>query len=394
MATTPPYGARTPTYGNNGQGALGATTPVYGNTGQGATPPYGATTPVYGNTGQGATPPYGATTPVYGNTGATPPYGARTPTYGNTGAKTAQAIEKPLNVPPYVAYVERPVPYPNTSPPFYNEVTPVTEEYTTDQGRKNSVQLPIVTLPVGTILFRGVTLSEKEDVRYFYRDYIGDPYGKDQVCLSPTHNVFFYPSPYVSFGAHDIGSKFKCIQVVVLVKPMNIVSAIGPHRFVRAQTWIYTGDAPFKRCSYYTLHCKDKLPEEDLKRAKDAASYDNCLSPEYQQRTGIRGWMALAQLDTLKPTDDGFGPMAKYITGLSKRIPSAAAELMAYMYKDFYSSAKYKIKDKEINIESCGYPEIALYPYSKHPGDKTILQYCNDAKTAENIITEHIKRDD
>jgi len=416
MATTPPYGARTPTYGNNGQGALGATTPVYGNTGQGATPPYGARTPVYGNTGQGATPPYGAstpvygntgqgattpvygntgqgaTTPVYGNTGATPPYGARTPTYGNT----AQGIEKPLNTPAYVAYEapSRPVPYPNTSPPFYNEVTPVTEEYTTDQGRKNSVQLPIVTLPVGTILFRGVTLSEKEDVRYFYRDYIGDPYGKDQVCLSPTHNVFFYPSPYVSFGAHDIGSKFKCIQIVVLVKPMNIVSAIGPHRFVRAQTWIYTGDAPYKRCSYYTLHCKDKLPEEDLKRAKDAASYDNCLSPEYQQRTGIRGWMALAQLDTLKPTEEGFGPMAKYIIGLSKRIPSAASELMAYMYKDFYSSAKYKIKDKEINIESCGFPEIALYPYSKHPGDKTILQYCTDAKTAENIITEHIKKDD
>jgi hypothetical protein len=387
MASTPPYGARTPVYGNNGQAALGSSTPVYGST----TPVYGSTTPVYGAT----TPKYGATTPVYGATtpkygATTPKYGA-TPPYGNTGINTSNKLQ---TLPIFSLNKHLEVPYPDSSPPFYNEVTPITEEYTTDQGRRNSVQLPIVTLPVGTVLFRGVTLSETEDVRYFYRDYIGDPYGKDQVCLSPTHNVFFYPFPYVSFGAHDIGSKFKCIQVVVLVKPMNIVSAIGPHRFVRAQTWIYTGDAPFKRCSYYTLHCKDKLPEEDLKRAKDAASYDNCLSPEYQQRTGVRGWMALAQLDTLKPTDDGFGPMAKYITGLSKRLPSAASELMAYMYKDFYSSAKYKIKDKEINVESSGYPEIALYPYSKHPGDKTILQYCNDAKTAENIITEHIKKDD
>jgi len=385
QGVTPPYvpenGTKTPEYG--------ARTPEYGST----TPKYGAKTPEYG----ARTPVYGSTTPKYG--AKTPEYGARTPEYKATPPFVLNAApEKPETPRP-----TRTEPYPNNIPPFYNEVTPIFEDYITDQGKKNSLQLPLVTLPVGTILFRGVTLPNtegQEDVRYFYRDYIGDPYEKEQVCLSPTHNVFFYPFPYVSFGAHDIGVKFKCIQVVVLVKPMNIVSAIGPYRFVRAQTWIYTGTAPFKRCSYYTLHCKDKLPEADLAREKDIASFDNCLSPEYQERTGTRGWMALAQLDTLKPTEDGsLGPMGKYLMGLSKRIPAAASELIAYMYKDFYTPMKYKMKDKkggekEVNIESAGFPEIALYPYSKHPGDKPIHQYAKDAKTAEELIVQHAKRDD
>jgi hypothetical protein len=395
-ATTPVYGATTPVYGATTP-VYGATTPVYGAT----TPVYGATTngattPVYGATTNGATTPvYGATTPKYGST--TPKYGAttnaattnaaKTPMYGNTGLNTFK-----LNAPAVLQ------PYPNQTPPFYNEVTPIKIEYTTDQGFPNSVDLPLVTLPAGTLLFRGVTIPDiegKEDVRYFYRDYIGDPYGKDQVCLTPTHNVFFYPFPYVSFGAHNIGKTFKCIQIVVLIKPMTVVSAIGPYRFVRAQTWIYTGDSPFKRCSLTTLRCKEKATEEEVKRAKEAAQYDSCLDPDYQKNSGTRGWMALAQLDTLKPNESGeLSTMGKYIVGLSKRIPKAASELIAFMYKDFYSPMKYKLKDKEVNLESSGYPEIALYPYSKHPGDKTIIQYCNDSKSAESIITDHAKRDD
>ena len=399
MASTPPYGARTPEYGaktpeyEEQAPKYGAKTPEYGA----KTPEYGAKTPTYGNTGS-TTPKYGARTPTYGNTGSTTPkYGAKTPTYGNTGAKTPTYGNTSSTAPKY-AEKAKALPYPNQMPPFYNEVTPIKEEYTTDQGFTNSVELPIVTLPPGTLLFRGVTIPDieggKEDIRYFYRDYVGDPYGKDQVCLSPSHNVFFYPFPYVSFGAHNIGVKFKCIQIVVLIKPMKVGSAIGPYRIVRAQTWIYTGDAPFKRCSMQPLYCKDKLSDEDMARAKEASLYDSCLSPEYQQRSGTRGWMALAQLDTLKPIDGSLSTMAKYIVGLSKRIPSAASELMAFMYKDFYSPMKYTVKDKEVNLESSGYPEIALYPYAKHHGNKTTLQYCKDAKTAENIITQHIKSDD
>jgi hypothetical protein len=406
-AKTPIYGNKTPEYG--GPSGYGARTPIYGN----KTPEFGARTPIYGN----KTPEFGARTPIYGN--KTPEFGARTPEFG--APKTPEFGEGAAALPEKIAY-------PNSNPPFYQEVTTSFEKYITDLGKENTIELPVITLPVGTLLFRGVTIPNTQngtdDIRYFYRDYVGDPYGKNQVCLSPTHNVFFYPFPYVSFGANDIGEKFKCMQIVVLVKPMNVICALGPYGLVRAQTWIYTGSAPFKRCFDFTPHCKSV---EEAKRTLPsgqnvdlAKSFDNCINPAYQKRSGVRGWMALAKLDRLTPTEDGsLSSMAKYIVGLSKRNPSAASELIANTYKDFYSPTEIRITltekerqkkekalknagkgEKELKkidmmkIESQGFPEIALYPYSNHPGDKPITQFCNDSKAAESILTDHIRKDD
>jgi len=434
---SPAYAPQSPVNGQKTPVFNGSRAQVFGEAAE-----YGARTPQFGEaTAYGArTPEYGSKTPVFGEPAA---YGARTPEFGEPAAYNSKTPEfgepaayvskTPVFGEPAAYGVNAPKPlpkiaYPNSNPPFYQEVTTSLEKYTTELGKENSVELPLITLPVGTVLFRGVTLPNTangtDDVRYFYRDYIGDPLGKNKVCLSPTHNVFFYPFPYVSFGANDIGEKFKCMQIVVLVKPMNVICAIGPYGLVRAQTWIYTGSAPFKRCFDFTPHCKSV---EEAKRTLPSGqnvdltkSFDNCINPEYQKRSGVRGWMALAKLDRLTPIEDGsLSSMAKYIVGLSKRIPSAASELIANMYKDFYSPTEVKItlSEKErqkkekalknagkgekelkkidmLKIESQGFPEIALYPYSNHPGDKPITQYCNDSKGAESIIIDHIRKDD
>ena len=129
--------------------------------------------------------------------------------------------------------------------PFYTTVTPVTEKFTDAAGAPASYDLPLVTLPAGTVLFRGVKIPEAyEDVRYFYRDFLGNPEADGKVCLPPTHNVFFYPVPHVAFGTHTIGQTFNMMEVCVLVNPVNVVCASSPSSWVRGQGQRYSGTAP------------------------------------------------------------------------------------------------------------------------------------------------------
>ena len=74
---------------------------------------------------------------------------------------------------------------------------------------------PLVDLPIGTLLFRGVKLPDVangDDARLFVREFLGMPNG-DSFCLSPVTNVFFYPFPYVAFGADHVGVKFNAAEV-------------------------------------------------------------------------------------------------------------------------------------------------------------------------------------
>ena len=95
--------------------------------------------------------------------------------------------------------------------PFYTTVTPVKESFTDAAGADQSVDLPLITLPAGTVLFRGVKIPDlgaAQDIRYLYRDFLGNPEADGVVCMSPVHNVFFYPTPHIAFGTHTIGKTF------------------------------------------------------------------------------------------------------------------------------------------------------------------------------------------
>ena len=131
-------------------------------------------------------------------------------------------------------------------PNFYTQLTYVNEKYV-NNGKEESVDLPLVTLPAGTVLFRGMRLPNSEeatvDYRVFYRDFLGDPEGPN-VCLPPTHNTFFYPFPHIAFGTADVGDKFDLIQVFVLVHPTTVVCSIKPSQWVRGVAKRYQGNAP------------------------------------------------------------------------------------------------------------------------------------------------------
>lgn len=246
--------------------------------------------------------------------------------------------------------------------PFYTQVTYVKEVFTNGEGQPASIDLPLITLPKGTVLFRALKLPdvrEGQDIRYFYRDFLGNPESINQTCVSPVHNTFFYPFPYVAFGANDIGKTFNTMQAVVLVHPITVVCAISPSPFVRGMAQRYTGTAPWQRCSGFKGPDYD-CHEMDWKEDK-AKTYDNCLNPEYQVRSGTRGWMALADLDSLNPKTRGQrqGPMkdstmGAFIQKLEAKAPGEGAKALSWAYTDDTGHA--------------GYPELAIYPYRTHQG--------------------------
>ena len=265
-------------------------------------------------------------------------------------------------------------------PNFYTQLTYVNEKYS-NKGREESVDLPLVTLPAGTVLFRGMRLPNSDaavDYRVFYRDFLGDPEGPN-VCLPPTHNTFFYPFPHIAFGTADVGDKFDLIQVFVLVHPITVVCSIRPSQWVRGVAKRYQGNAPYQRCSTVPAATCHTLSEKEL----DAASYDNCLHPDYQVKSGVRGWMAIAERDSLNKRDSTAGaalnPMATYVKELDARKPGIGTELAAWSYID--------------SRNVVGFPEIALYPYHKHPGNRVNKRRCNSHEAAMKIMQQEAEAD-
>ena len=249
---------------------------------------------------------------------------------------------------------------------FFYQITPTNEAYKNNNGVTESVDLPLITLAPGTVLFRGMKLTT--DARAFYRDYLGDPEGS-MVCMRPTNNVFFYPFP-VAFGAHQVGETFDLMQMVVLVHPLTLVCSISPSQWVRGVAQRYNGNAPYRRCDTFPLSCHPLSDKE-----KEAQTYDNCLSPEYQVKSGTRGWMAVANLDSFNPKGQNSksSTMSSYIRGLESRRPGAGAELAAWSYTD---AGRHH-----------GFPEIAVYPYYKHQGNRLLKRACSTAAAAVKIMS-------
>jgi len=272
----------------------------------------------------------------------------------------------------------------NAKLPFYIQITNVKEDYINDQQKPSSVDLPLVTLPAGTVLFRGLKIPDArkgEDIRYFYRDFLGNPEGSENVCLSPIQNVFFYPFPYIAFGANDVGKTFTMMQMVVLVHPITVVACVSPSPFVRGKALAYSGTAPWQRCNKFSgadYDCHTQTDEEVEKKG-----WDNCLSPEYQVRSGTRGWMAIAKLDSINVLDKTFGKktttMGTFLRSLNGQIPGQGKAALTWAYVD--------------DNRTGGFPEIAMYPYRTHKGRRLITRYCPNEKAAIRLLEKEAAND-
>jgi hypothetical protein len=259
--------------------------------------------------------------------------------------------------------------------------------YTTVTRVKDTIDLSLVTLPEGTILFRGIKVPTDNPLA-FYADYLGTPStvnGSPTMCLKPTHNVFFYAHPLVCFGAHNVGVTFDAVQVVVLVKDVNVICMIRPSSMVRGEGKRYSGSDPIQRCSNFKEACGEQS-EADIQRL----SYDNCLDPAYQRRSSTRGWMAIANLDSIEPDlteEPELAPtMAKYLQGLEKRQPGVGSLLAASTYVDATRTEIGK-------LPRTGFPEIVLYPYATPPNDTSLHQSCSSDTMAMALLAKQAKRD-
>jgi hypothetical protein len=189
--------------------------------------------------------------------------------------------------------------------PLYTEKIP----YTKGDGTQTTIEVPMVEIPQGTLLFRGVQLpnpKKDEDPRLFVRDWLGYPKG-DRFCMTPTHNTFFYTSPYVPFGAHTVGEWFNAIMIYQTVKDLRVVCMMSPSKWVRGGKEIKSldGTAPIQRCDKFDYSCLESKTSEDAKKEKELKSWDNCIHPDFAKDKKVSGWMAIADYDSLDNFKEG-----------------------------------------------------------------------------------------
>ena len=129
------------------------------------------------------------------------------------------------------------------------------------------------------------------------------------------------------------------------------------------------------------LNCHPPSPQELVQM-----SYDNCLLPEYQMRSGTRGWMSLADLDSFYPKaftkqkkTSKNSSMGSFIRSLEARQPGKGMELLAFSYTD--------------DAKHAGFPEIVLYPYKKHQGTRLLTRSCPNETIALKLMEREAKAD-
>ena len=178
--------------------------------------------------------------------------------------------------------------------------------YTKANGQAAEAKVPLVDIPSGTLLFRGIKLpdiSMGADPRNFVRDFLGEPKG-GQFCLEPTRNNFFYPFPYTPFGAHIYGERFNAIMIYQTTRNLRIACMINPSKWIRGgDIKRFDGTAPIQRCNKFSYTCKEGLTQEQQDKINETKSWDNCIRPEWAVESGVSGWMAIADYDSLDNFD-------------------------------------------------------------------------------------------
>lgn len=254
--------------------------------------------------------------------------------------------------------------------------------YKKADGQEGSLNVPLFELPAGTLLFRGVQLpnpKKDEDPRLFVRDWLGYPRG-ERFCMTPTHNTFFYTSPYVPFGAHTVGEWFNAIMVYQTVKNLRIVAMISPSAMTRGgkELKALDGTAPIQRCNKFDYSCFESQTSAEARKEKEMKSFDNCIHPDFAAENTVSGWMAIADYDSLDNFKEGLKgkdtTMGKYIIDLNKRLPGKGIELLTSTYTDATNHR--------------GFPEIVLFPWSPHPGKENQYTEARTEEDAADAIAE------
>lgn len=91
---------------------------------------------------------------------------------------------------------------------------------------KGVIPFQTITIPKGTVLFRGLNFDKGSDFTSIFHDFIGYS-GSQYYGIDPNMNVFFYPVPYVvdSVNIYDIHMIYLTqydIELFLMIKPSDI----------------------------------------------------------------------------------------------------------------------------------------------------------------------------
>jgi hypothetical protein len=147
----------------------------------------------------------------------------------------------------------------------------------------NGKEFQTITIPKGTLLFRGIKYSSDDDTTLLF-DLVGmsTSYGR---CIAPTNNIFFYPAPYVSdivtrYNIHILYVTQYDIELLLLVKPSEL------HRGMKRE---YTKNNVMTVCSEISKYDKCGWAMSDS---------DPCITEEaIKQFPNIAGYIGIAESD-------------------------------------------------------------------------------------------------
>ncbi len=125
----------------------------------------------------------------------------------------------------------------------------------------NGKEYKTITIPKGTVLFRGISFENKSKFTALFNDLIGLHTGHG-FGIAPTMNVFFYPVPYVSdsvniYNVHVMYLTQYDIELLLLVWPSPVTRA--------NKDTLDPKQSPITRCDHIskTDKCGFRMSEED-----------------------------------------------------------------------------------------------------------------------------------
>lgn len=235
------------------------------------------------------------------------------------------------------------------------------KDYTLDDG----TTFQTVTIPKGTVLFRGLDYTANDSYYKLFYDLIGVP-SPGGYCVAPKSNIFFYPAPYISqmigpFNIHIVYTTNYDLELLLLIRPSQY------HRGDRKD---------------------DSSPIQQLiKTCTVFGKYDECgtqLSPDdpcftdlvLQQYPHILGYIAIANTDKDK----------LYIL-MRDFVKHDRAGKLVHILPSITSNAR----------DSISVPEIVLHPHHLRmttPDYHNVRDrnYTNSAELINNFILRYKNR--